>query len=85
MSRENKSYGFQTGPTQTELDQHRRWLEAGNFGFRKKRNCTISVAKTKVLICVFNFAYSKCLFSHDPAHLFFINGFITIDLHKKYG
>ena len=24
--------------------------EAGNFGFRKKRNCTIHVAKTKALI-----------------------------------
>ena len=25
-------------------------LEAGNFGFRKKRNCNIRVAKTKALI-----------------------------------
>ena len=24
--------------------KHRRWLEAGNFGFRKQRNCTILVA-----------------------------------------
>ena len=23
---------FSTGPTQTELHKHRRWLEAGNFG-----------------------------------------------------
>ena len=29
---------------------HRRRLEAGNFGFRKKMNCTIHVVKTKVPI-----------------------------------
>ena len=43
-----------------------------------KRNCTIRVAKTKVLIsfavtakliCAFVFAYAKCWFSHDVAHL----------------
>ena len=58
-----------------ELYKHRRQLEAGNFGF-------ISVAKTKMLIsfavsfavtvkliCAFVFAYAKCLFSHDAAHL----------------
>ena len=27
--------GFCTGPTQTGLYSHRRWFEAGNFGFRK--------------------------------------------------
>ena len=26
-----------------ELYKHRRWLEAGNFGFRKYRNCTIRI------------------------------------------
>ena len=26
--------GFRPGPTQTGLYSHRRWLEAGNFGFR---------------------------------------------------
>ena len=45
------------------------WLEAGNFGFRKKRNCTIRVAKTKTLIsfavtakliCAFVCAYADC-------------------------
>ena len=41
---------FRTGPTQTGLYKHKRWLETGNFGFRKKRNCTIRVAKTKTLI-----------------------------------
>ena len=27
--------GFRPGPTQTGLHSHRRWQEAGNFGFRK--------------------------------------------------
>ena len=26
-----KQCGFRTGPTQTELCKHRRWLEAGNI------------------------------------------------------
>ena len=59
--------GFRPGPTQTGLYSHRRWLEAGNFVFRKYRDCTIRVAKTKALIsfavtakliCVFVFAYA---------------------------
>ena len=46
------------------------------FGFRKKRDCTICVAKTKALIsfavtakliCVFVFAYAKSRFSNDEA------------------
>ena len=49
-----------------------------NFGFKKKRKCTIRVAKTKALIsfavtakliCVFVFAYAYCWFSHEAAHL----------------
>ena len=44
----NQQFGFRPGLTQNGLYSHRRWLEAGNFGFRKKRNCTIRVAKTKV-------------------------------------
>ena len=49
-----------------------------DLGFRKYRNCTIYVAKTKALIsfaviakliCVFVFADAKCWFSHDAAHL----------------
>ena len=42
----------------TELFKHRRWLEAGNFGFGKKRNCTNHVVKTKMLI---SFAVSEKL------------------------
>ena len=32
--------GHRTGPTQSELYKHRRWLEAANFRFRKNKNCT---------------------------------------------
>ena len=72
---------FRPGPTQTGLYSHRKWLEAGNFGFRKQRNCTIRVAKTKALIsfavtakliCVFVFAYADCWFSHEAAHILFV-------------
>ena len=50
-----------------------------NFVYRKQRDFTIRVAKTKALIsfavtakliCVFVFAYAKSQFSHDAAHLF---------------
>ena len=46
--------------------------------YRKKGDCTIYVAKTKALIsfavtakliCVFVFAYAKCWFSYDAAHI----------------
>ena len=72
-------WGFRPGPTQTSLYSHRSRLEAGNFGFKKKRNCTIRVAKTKMLIsfavtaklvCVFVFAYAYCWFSHEAAQNF---------------
>ena len=38
-------------------------IEAGNFGFRKKRNCTVWTVKTKALIsfAVTVFAYADCL------------------------
>ena len=58
------------GLTQTRLYCHRSKLEAWNLWFRKKRNCTISVAKTKALIsitvtaqliCAFVFAKAKIL------------------------
>ena len=68
--------GFRTGLTQIRLYSHRRWLESSNFGFKKKRNRTICVAKTKALIsfavtakliCAFVFAYAICWFSHAQA------------------
>ena len=72
------NFGFRPGVTQSRLYSHRRWIEPGNFGFRKKGNCTFRVAKTKVLIsfavtakliCVFVFAYADCWFSHAAAHI----------------
>ena len=70
--------GFRPGPTQIRLRCLRKWLEAWNFVFRKERDCTIHVAKTKALIsfavttkliCVFVFAYAKIRFSHVAAHM----------------
>ena len=69
---------LQPGPTQTGLHKHRRWQKAGKFGFRKKRNCTIRVAKTKALIsfavtakliCAFVFPYANSWFSHAKAQI----------------
>ena len=69
---------FRPGPTKTGLCSHRRSLETWNFGIRRKRDCTIRVAKTKALIsftitakliCVFVFACAKSRFSHNDAHL----------------
>ena len=78
--------GFRPGPTRTRLYSHRRWLEASNFLFRKKRYCTTYVVKTKALIsfevtvkliCVFVFAYAKSRFSHDTALFFSVQSSIT--------
>ena len=41
---------YRPGLTKNRLYDHRRWVEACNFGFRKKRNCTLYWAKTKALI-----------------------------------
>ena len=58
--------------------QSQKMLETGNFGFRKWRNCTIRVAKTKALIsfavtakliCAFIFTYADCWFSHAAAQM----------------
>ena len=63
--------GFRPGQTQTALYSH---------GFRKKRDCTIRVAKTKAmisfavtakLICAFVFAYADCWFSYPAAHFLY--------------
>ena len=83
---ENQQCEIWPGLTQNRLYNHRRWLEAWNFGFRKKRDCTIQAVKTKALIsftvtakliCVFVFAYAKIRFSHFVAH--FIN---WLKIHK---
>ena len=75
---ENQQFGFWPGMTQTRLYSYWRWLEARNFVFRKKRYCTIQIAKTKALISftvtaklifVFVFAYANCWFSHARAQI----------------
>ena len=82
--------GFRPGPTQIGLYIHKIWLEAWNFGFRKKSDCTIRVAKTKALIsfavtakliCVFVFEYVKSRVSHDAAHT---NMFLMIELKEQF-
>ena len=79
MHDKTNNLGFRPGATQTGLYSHRRWLEAGNFGCRKKRNCTIRIAKTKALIsfavtaklyCTFVFAYADCWFSNAATHMY---------------
>ena len=64
--------GFRPGPTQPAYTvESQKRLESLNFGFKKKRNHTIHVVKTKALIscavtarliCVFVFTYAKSLF-----------------------
>ena len=70
--------GFGPCPTQTGLFNHRIWLEAWYFVFRKQGNRTSYVAKTKALIsfavtakliCVFVFTYAESQFSHDEAYM----------------
>ena len=64
--------------TQTSLYSHRSRLEAWNFGFKKKRDCTVCVTKTKTLnsctvtsklICIFVFACAVCWFTDAVAQL----------------
>ena len=47
MHEKTNNLGFRPGLTQTRLYSYRRWLEAWNFAFQEKRDCTIRVAKTK--------------------------------------
>ena len=63
----------------TKLSDTNRPVQSQNFGFKKKMNCTIRVAKTKALIsfavtakliCAFVFAYADCWFSHAAAHIY---------------
>ena len=66
--------------------------QARSFGFRKKRKCTIRVAKTKVrisfavtakLICAIVFAYADCWFSHAAAYM--SKGHVTAQVDNKTG
>ena len=58
MHEKTNNFGFRPGPTQTCLYNLRSRLETRNFGFKKKRYCTIYGAKTKALIS------RAALFSH---------------------
>ena len=75
-----------TDQVRHRLYNNRRWLAACNFGFRKCRDCTIYVAKTKVLIscavtaqliCIFVLAKSR--FSHNEAHIVLLFLLLNID------
>ena len=92
MREKINNLSFRPGQTQTGLYSQRSRLEAGNFGFRKKRNCTICIAKTKALIsfavtmklnCVFVFAYAGCWFSHEVAQIVYTYCMRECD-HKKF-
>ena len=54
--------GFRPGATRTRLFKYRRWLEAIIFGNRKQRNCSVYVAKTKVLISCMGMVQLICNF-----------------------
>ena len=85
--------GFRPCLTQTDLYSHRSRLEALNCGFMKKRDCTIRVAKTKMLIsctvtaqllCIFVFAYAYCWFSHEAAHFILSQHAQEIKTYKNF-
>ena len=50
LNEKSNILSFLPSPTQTGLYSHRNRLEAFNFELKKKRDCTIRVAKTKALI-----------------------------------
>ena len=72
------TFWFPTSSDTNQAVQLHKIARDLKFRFRKKRDRTINVAKTKALItfvvtakliCVFVFAYAKGLFSHDVAHI----------------
>ena len=78
------------GFTQIRLYNYRRWLRELNFGFKKMRNCTIGVAKTKALIsfavtgkliCAFVFTSADCWFYHD----FLMTWLICVCYYDTFG
>ena len=69
--------GFRPGLSQTRLHSHRSRPEACNFGFMKKRDCTIRVVKTKTLIGFAVCGYREadlCLCCHICRLLVFLCG-----------
>ena len=57
--------GFRPGQSQTDLYSPGSRLKASNFGSKKKRACTICVAKTKMLISCAVTAQLICVFVFD--------------------
>ena len=66
------------GCTGIGLYSHRRWLEAGNFGFRKKRDCTIYVAKSKMLISYAVTAKLICIFVFAKATRYWLQARLSV-------
>ena len=66
--------GFRHKPDCTTKENG--WLEAQNFGFKKKRDCTIYVGKQKhwsaVCSLAFVSAYAKSRFLNDEAQLLYL-------------
>ena len=62
---------FGHGVTRISLYIHRRMREVRKFGFRKKRDCTIYVAKTKALISCPETALLICVFGLNVQKTFF--------------
>ena len=56
--------GFRRGATQMGLCSHRKVLESLNLEFKKKRDCSIGVAKTKALFLRLPRSWSAPLFLH---------------------
>ena len=65
-------------PNRSDINQAAQSQKQANFRFKKKRKCTIRVAKTKALIsfavtakliCAFVFAKADCWFSHEAAQI----------------
>ena len=73
------AFWFLTWSDTNQAVQLQKMVRGMKFRFRKRKDCTVYVAKTKALIsfavtakliCVFVFAYAKCWFSHDAAHIY---------------
>ena len=72
----SEEYGWGIVDDNWRKMSHRRWLDAWNFGFRMKRDCSIHEVNTKDLIGCHYWAadlchcfriYAKIRFSHDTA------------------
>ena len=88
LHQKTDNLGFRTGPSQTVLYKHRKWLgavnfgfrRAVNFGFRKYRNCTICIAKAKALISCAVTAQLICAFGFAYADYWFSYAVAQISL-----